>query len=297
MKKIVVVLIAMTGLGIAGYFTYDWMTEKERKSADTILEKKEEQQKIAALKEKVSVLEEALGKKEDTSSAKKKIAQAFGEKKSEIPSLKEKKLSCKELNRRISFLFNYLDEKGYTQSYSLNESSQELFQKIVSLLTENTPQITGEMQDMPILIKNMAYFYRVLGRKRLEIIRIIISHEADIIESAMITFNQYFHSGKRCSEIAVNLPALKILYNYSVFFLNTLAGRNYLLRRDSKIRLITSYYCTLIVDRANEERLNRYGFDIRPQIEKLLSDVNDHKRLVYKKHYLEELERLHRKYM
>jgi hypothetical protein len=62
------------------------------------------------------------------------------------------------------------------------------------------------------------------------------------------------------------------------------------------MRIITSYYCILIIDRANEKGLNRYGFDIRPQIVMLLSDISDHKRLVYKEQYVEELKRLQRKY-
>jgi hypothetical protein len=296
MKKVIILLTSFMALGIAGYFTYNWMKEKEQKNTEIISEKSEEQQKIAKLEEKVSVLEEELEDKEDTSIAKEKIAQIFGEKKSEIPTPKEKKVSCEELHRKISSLFNYLDEKKYTQTYGLNESTEEFVQKIVNLLTENTPQITGEMQNMPILMKNMAYFYRVLGRKRLEILREIIKNENDIIESGMRVVYQYFKADNQCKATAVNLPPFESVYNYSIFFLNTLAGRNYLLRRSSKIRIITSFYCILIIDRANDESLNQYGFDIRPQVEKLLNDIKDHKRLVHKKYYLEELEKIERKY-
>ena len=47
-----------------------------------------------------------------------------------------------------------------------------------------------------------------------------------------------------------------------VFFLNTLGGRSYMLRRESKLRMLVSYYAILIVDRANDEKFNRYGIDV-----------------------------------
>ncbi len=298
MKKIMFIGITCVVIGIAGYLAYEWLTDSARKGTDTVLEQTAEndQRAIAALEEKVSTLQEKLDKEEDTSIPREKIAHAFGDKNAGVSLPEAQELSCESLNRRIKSFFKYLDEKRYIQPYGLNESAQEFFQKTVILLTENDPQITGEMQEVPMLMKNMAYFYRVLGSKRLEIARNIINLEADIIESVMITFNQHLHSDKPCQETAVNLPSLKTSYNYAMFFLNTVAGKNYLLRRTSKMRIITCYHCLHVIDEANEKGLNRYGFDIRPQLDMLWSDINDHKRLVFKEYYLEELKRLQRKY-
>jgi len=112
----------------------------------------------------------------------------------------------------------------------------------------------------------------------------------------MTIFNQYYQLDTECKTNTVHLPSLETTYNYALFFLNTLAGKNYLLRRDSKMRIIATYYSILIIDRTNEKGLNRYGFDVRPRIAMLLGDINDHKRLVYKEHYVEELTILQRKY-
>jgi len=298
MKNIIFKVLIGTIIGIAGYLAYNVITDRNRESVDTVLEQKAEKQQrtIVELEEKVATLQEKLDDTENTAIPKEKIAQTFGEQKTEVSLLVVQELSCEELNRRITSFLKYLDEKKYIQAHGLNESTHEFFQKTVSRLTENEPQISGEMQELPVLMKNIAHFYRVLGRKRLEIIRDVIHNEADIIESVMTTFNQYYQPDKECKKMTVNLPSLETSYNYALFFLNTLAGKNYLLRRDSKMRIITSYYCLLIIDRANEKGLNQYGFDIRPQIVMLLSDISDHKRLVYKAYYLEELKRLQVKY-
>ncbi len=298
MKSIIFKALIGVVIVILGYLVYNIITDRNRETVDTVLEQKAEKQQrtIAALEEKVTSLQEELDGREDTAVPREKIAHIFGEKKTD-PSLPElHELSCEELQRRLLSFFTYLDEKNYMQTHGFNESAQEFFQKTLSRLTDNKPQITGEMQELPILMKNMAYFYRVLGRKRVEIIRDVITHEADIIESVMTIFNQYYQLDTKCQIKTVHLPSLETTYNYALFFLNTLAGKNYLLRRDSKMRIITAYYCILIIDRTNEKVLNRYGYDIGPQIAMLLSDINDHKRLVYKEHYLAELKILQSKY-
>ena len=91
-------------------------------------------------------------------------------------------------------------------------------------------------------------------------------------------------------------PTLKTLYTYSAFFLNTLAGKSYLLRRNSKIRLLTTYYSVLILDRANDEQLNPAGIDIRPHIEFLVNDLQSQIGLINQKQYLSELLQLAEKY-
>ena len=91
-------------------------------------------------------------------------------------------------------------------------------------------------------------------------------------------------------------PSLKVLYKYSGFFLNTLAGRNYLLRRVPKIRVLATYYCVLILDKANDAKLNPNGIDIRPHIKLLLTDISNQSGFINKDQYLSELDQLDRKY-
>jgi hypothetical protein len=141
----------------------------------------------------------------------------------------------------------------------------------------------------------MAHFFRVLGKKRVNLTRDVLQNEDEIIESAMHTF--YLWATYETGDKAITgQPKLKTLYSYSAFFLNTLAGRSYLLRRDSKIRILTTYYSVLILDKANDEHLNPGGIDIRPHIEFLLNDLQTQIGLIHQKQYLPELKQLADKY-
>jgi hypothetical protein len=86
------------------------------------------------------------------------------------------------------------------------------------------------------------------------------------------------------------------MYEYASYLLDTFGGRSYLLRRDSRTRLLTMYYCILVVDRANDQQMNPNGIDLRPLIAATARDVRSHTGLAYQKQYLTELERLARKY-
>ena len=86
------------------------------------------------------------------------------------------------------------------------------------------------------------------------------------------------------------------MYEYAVFFLNSLAGKSYLLRRESKVRILTVYYCILILDQANQKVINRYGLDIRPLIDAAAYDIRSQRGLVAQKQYLDTLLQLRVKY-
>ena len=78
--------------------------------------------------------------------------------------------------------------------------------------------------------------------------------------------------------------------------MNTLGGRSYLLRRDAKLRMLVNYYSLLIIDLANEAKLNAYGLDIRPYLDYVFYDINNQKGLMYRQRYLSRLSALQNKY-
>jgi hypothetical protein len=167
---------------------------------------------------------------------------------------------------------------------------------MVNQLSKKPPIVTGEMKDLANLIRNMAHFYRVVGKKGIELSKMIIRNEPEVIEPVMAALFGWFTAGNCCNEKTKGCPSFEILYEYAGFFLNTLAGKSYLLRRDSKVRILTSYYCVLIVDRANDETLNRHGIDVRPHIDFLFYDIINQRVLVNKKQYLGKLVSLKEKY-
>jgi hypothetical protein len=162
-------------------------------------------------------------------------------------------------------------------------------------MSANPPSITDETVSLYNLYRNMAHFFRILGKKRVNLVRDVLQNEGEILESAMQTF--YSWTTYEAGDISLTgQPSLQTMYAYSGFFLNTLAGRSYLLRRDSKIRILTTYYSVLILDKANDEKFNSAGIDIRPHIEFLLNDFEGQIGLIYHKQYVSELQKLAEKY-
>ena len=68
------------------------------------------------------------------------------------------------------------------------------------------------------------------------------------------------------------------------------------MRRDSKIRILTSYYSVLLLDRANDMKKNIHGIDIRPHLRMLSADLSNYTGLKYKQEYLLKINDLKNKY-
>ena len=204
---------------------------------------------------------------------------------------------CDKVNDRMRAFFNYLDDQDYIAKRELDQGSAGFVRKSASLLMADPPVNIAEMKDMFRLVKNVTHFYRVLGKDRLMLIKDILHTEERAIEPAMAVFYA------RLVECRQPLPGdaqplpIERLYDYAGYFLNTLGGRSYLLRRESKLRMLVSYYAILIIDRANDEKFNRYGLDVRPYIDYLFFDISNQKGLTYRERYLTRLTALRDKYL
>jgi len=297
MARSIKILIVIIILGTIGYLGYRQIGSWHKRGIDTAVERERKiwLREADVLKEKIANLQEELRQYREKFVSKEKLLEVFGEDTTLIPP-GQKKIDCKELEHQIAAFFRYLDQKDYVKAYKLEKGTSELFQEMIVQLSEKPPAVTGETSDLFILLRNMAHFYRVLGKNRIKLIKEILKNESEIFESIMATFFSGFTYGDRCKANTVMYPSFKILYEYSGFFLNTLAGRNYLFRRDSNVRILISYYCVLILDRANSEVLNRYGIDIRPYIKLSILNMRNQKGLIYQKLYLSELKKLKKKY-
>ncbi|MGD8758599.1 MAG: hypothetical protein PVH78_06985 [Deltaproteobacteria bacterium] len=293
-KKIILIVVI---LGIAGYVAYHQIDTRQQRRLDTALERERNEwwDNIGKLEEKVAELEQELAQERGEVVPQEKLNEVFGQAQA-VVAPEVKTIACDELQRQVTAFFSYLDRQDYILSHELEGGTWSLFLEILNELSANPPLVTGEMKDFSSLIRNVAHFYRVLGRERVELITEVIQHESEIIESVMETFFAWLTSGERCQYQIQGLPSLEVLYEYSGFFLNTLAGRSYLLRRNSKIRILTSYYSVLILDKANEETLNPYGIDIRPHIDFSLYDINNQRGLIHQKKYRAALEAMKKEY-
>jgi len=124
----------------------------------------------------------------------------------------------------------------------------------------------------------------------------VIANESEIAEPLGAIFFEWAMSAGPSREGIEGRPSLTTLYEYAGFFLNSVGGRSYLLRRDSRVRILTTYYCVLIVDRANQQEANRHGIDIRPHIDSVAEEIGNQRGLVFQKEYLDALAGLQEKY-
>ena len=206
-------------------------------------------------------------------------------------------VDCGKVEAQMTSFFSYLDSRTYLANRELEGGSTGFFRDCATRLTADPPVNIAEMKDMLRLVKNVTHFYRVLGKDRLLLAKDILASEDRVLEPAMALFYA------RLVECAQPLPgetkalSLERLYDYAGYFLNTLGGRSYLLRRESKIRMLVNYYAILIVDRANDEKFNRYGIDVRPYIDYLFYDISNQKGLAYRERYLTRLTALRDKYL
>jgi len=297
MKRSTKIVIVVLVLGIAVLVSYNQVYRWHKKSLHTALEQERNEwwDNVGKLEEEVANLKEELAHEREAIVPKEKLVEVFGKKSTALPP-EEKVTDCAELDRQITAFFAYLDDKEYIKSFNLAGGTYNLFQEIARLLSQSVPMVAGETKDLYSLTRNLAHFYRVLGPERIEIMTKVIENEADIIESVTATFFAWLDSCDQCEGTPVECPSLKVSYEYAGFFLNTLAGKSYLLRRDSKVRILSNYYCVLILDKANGERLNRYGVDIRPYINFSLHDISNQKRLIYQSQYQRKLQNLREKY-
>jgi len=202
-----------------------------------------------------------------------------------------------DVEHRIRAFFSYLDEQPYVQAYGLDGGTYLQYQVAINKLSSNPPAIVGEMQSLYSMARNVAHLYRVMGKKPLHLTREILQNESEVLEPVMAAFYRWYTMNDGGRPGLGGRPSPKIMYDYAGFLLNTLGGRSYLLRRSPKVRTLITYYCVLVLDIANEERLNINGIDIRPYLKTSLMEVKSQIGLIYQKEYLAKLSDLRLKYL
>jgi hypothetical protein len=204
---------------------------------------------------------------------------------------------CKESREKIQWLFAYLDRQDYIASQQLKGGASEHLKDLLARLLKTQPYVQLETDSILRVLQNKAHFYRVLGKKDTLLLRDILQKEGDNLESFLAILYRAMILQEKCTADGPTLQSsLKEVYPYAVFFLNTLGGSSYLMRRDSLVRMLTRYYCILILDRANQRRLNRLGLDIRPPLDLLMRDLKGAANLTRKEEYIETLKTIRAKY-
>jgi hypothetical protein len=284
-------------LAIAGYVIYVQALKWHNRAMETSLEQNRQawQREGERLKSEITGLKEELALKQEATLPEERLQEVFGED-AEAGGPPEVESSCDVLDGKVREFFAYLDTRDYVKAYRLKDGVLDYFQTLLAKLSRHPPMVSAELKDPYLLIQNVAHFYRVLGKVGVLLAREVVVNESEIAEPVGALFYQWSTAGERCKEGLEPPPPLSRQYEYAGFFLNSLGGRSYLLRRDPRVRILTTYYSVLILDRANGEDLNRHGIDIRPHIDSVAQEIRNSRSLFFQKEYLDKLETLREKY-
>lgn len=293
-KTIKILVVCFAALGI-GLFSYHWISQWHNQELESAIEKERSacQRRMEKLRAEIAKLEQQLHQ-QATPASEPDLSSIFGT--AAPKNVVEPTVDCRKTTRQVVAFFQYLDRKSYLIWPDINMRAEALFENIFKKLAAAPPTNVGEMDDIFTLVKNVTHFYRVLGKDRIDLLKEILKSEKQIIEPAMaVMFNWILYCNAGMPPDTAD-ETLKTMYQYAGFFLNTLGGRSYLLRRDSKLRMLVSYYSLLVVDKANDAKMNAYGIDVRPYIDYLLYDISNQKGLLYHRVYLTRLNALREKY-
>lgn len=203
---------------------------------------------------------------------------------------------CVKTERDIADFLQYLNENKQIRRLLPGMDVPARFRQIIKKLAARPPVPGGEGLDPKIVIQNMYHFFRVLNHKDMLLIKEIIKSDQDTLETTIKMFYDWLMLGDECPDPEHVRPSLPVLYRYAAFFLNTTGGRAYLYRRTPSLRLLVSYYCLLIIDKADKTGKNYYGVDIFPFINPLSKEISRYPDFQFQGEYISNLNKMENYY-
>lgn len=207
------------------------------------------------------------------------------------------KKNLPQARERLLEFYHSLDQQKYIQARHLDVPSHIFFTRLIQKAVETPPVVTRETDDLLTILKNSAHFFRLLGKDNILLIKEILNQEQDKIEEVMASYFLLSEQPDTLhNELSLKIPD-NALYEYACFFLNTMGGRLYLSRRDSRMRMLVTYYAIQIIEQANLKEKNQYGLQLQPAIDLLTAEMETGgHHLRYQGAYLDTLYDLKEKY-
>ena len=188
--------------------------------------------KTEQMRKEIATLKQELAAVKGQNAPPDKLAEVFGEEQPEVGEATqqlggkipdgEKQPIFAEIENRIMAFFNYMDNQEYVQSYKFKEGTYRQYQIAFKKLSSKPPIVTGETSSLYNIVRNVAHFYRVMGKKRVLLIKQSLQNESEVIESVMRTFYLWFTLNDERQSSVQGRPSMKNMYDYCGFFLNTL---------------------------------------------------------------------------
>ncbi len=204
--------------------------------------------------------------------------------------------TCLQMRKEISEYFDYIAKKDYFKQMSLGTDPKERLKAVIERLTARPPIPGGEGSDPSILLNNIYYLFRTLDKGDLRLLKEFLTAEGEDLELELALLYRWAMTGEKCGDDGISRPSFDLLYLMSGFFLNTIGGRAYLLRRPAPLRTIISYYCVSVLHEANLRGKNFYGIDIVPHLKNIKEDLSNTRNLLLKEEYNKQVSAMERHY-
>jgi hypothetical protein len=212
------------------------------------------------------------------------LEEVLGKKETEVqPMTREDE--CQTIEKDLREFFAYLEKKDYIKELELEEDLFAHFNDVIRNLSSHPPIPAGEGFNYDIMIQNIYHLYRTLDLSDLKLIKVIVENEADAMEVNLALFYRWLMSGDRCGRNEGLPPPLDATYRYAGYLINSIGGRAYLFRRGTRIRLLLTYYCILIIHEADKRKLNSFGIDVAPYLEPLADEIENYHMLYFRREY------------
>jgi cell division protein FtsB len=289
---VIIVCVAIVLACVAGYLYMQNRKTMDEEQQQLQAELEAQQERAAELEKKIEELATQLREDAVPAPAPEKLREAFAPDNAtgELPQA----LKAESARDRMRNFFAYLDSKGYARRRGLEGSSREICERVLQKLDDTRPLVNGENQNLFALMRNITFFYRVLGKGTLLAINDIIEGEAAIMEPVMALFFEWLNPWQ--PQAHGPKVSREMMYDYAGFFLQSMGGRSYLFRREPGIRMLTLYYSLLVLDQANRDGLNVEGIDIGPPVELLIREIRYSRRLSDRQKYLDTLKEIQGRY-
>ena len=225
-----------------------------------------------------------------------RLSQVFGPTCPLVKGVSPRSMKCEELEDSLRAFCRYLDAGETFRSQKTYRDSWALFTSMLETLERRPPVMSAESYRPSVIVENSFYFFRVLGKEKIDIVREVLKFESDLAEPLMGIMYYWLMTGRNCDKLPSPTATLKVMYQYAGFFLNTLGGHSYLYRQDSRIRLLTIYYSILVIHEANMRELNEVGLDLRFFLPHIFQEIQSRNDLLYAEDYLQTLNNLQLQY-
>jgi hypothetical protein len=224
--------------------------------------------------------------------SKERLEQVFGASSPLVQGVSPSQLKCEELEASLRAFCDALTRSEIWRAHQVPQDSWRFFVDVLDTMAQRLPATGGISHQPQVIVEHSYYLYRLLGKKRLEVLRDLMKYEADVAEPLMGVLYRWLMVGRGCDGSQKQPQQFKVMYQYACFFLNTLGGQAYLMRRESRIRLLTAYYATLIVHEATVRGVNESGLDVRFFLPLLFNEIEGRNDLSHADEYLKTLSNL-----